>query len=138
MEKGKYYLKKLKDHGYQMELQKCIEDACQYCIDMTVSQSAAGIADKENHPIMLLGKIQSGKTRAFTGLMALAFDNRFDMVFILTKNSKALVQQTYKRMRREFNDFIHDNEIEVFDIMKVLEGLTDYELDEPLAIKNPV
>ena len=134
LEKGKYYLKKLKDHGYQPELQKCIEDACQYCIDMTVSQSAAGIADKENHPIMLLGKIQSGKTRAFTGLMALAFDNRFDMVFILTKNSKALVQQTYKRMRREFSDFIHDNEIEVFDIMKAIEGLTDYELDKKIVI----
>jgi len=134
VEKGKYYLKKLKDHGYQMELQRCIEDACQYCIDMTFSQSLAGIADKENHPIMLLGKIQSGKTRAFTGLMALAFDNRFDMVFILTKNSKALVQQTYKRMRREFNDFIHENEIEVFDIMKVLEGLTDYELDKKIVI----
>lgn len=134
MEKGKYYLAKLREHNYQPELKKCIEDACQYCIDMTFSKSAEGIADKENHPIMMLGKIQSGKTRAFTGLMALAFDNRFDMVFILTKNSKALVQQTYKRMRREFNDFINDNEIEVFDIMKVLEGLTDYELDKKIVI----
>ncbi|MGC7872073.1 Z1 domain-containing protein [Desulfosporosinus sp. SYSU MS00001] len=134
MEKGIYYRTKLIENEYQPELQKCIEEACQYCIDMTFTQSAEGIADKENHPIMMLGKIQSGKTRAFTGLMALAFDNRFDMVFILTKNSKALVQQTYKRMRREFKDFIRENQIEVFDIMKVLEGLTDYELDKKIVI----
>ncbi len=133
MEKGRYYLAKLKDHDCQPELQKCIEEACQYCIDMTFSQSAESVSDKENHPIMMLGKIQSGKTRAFTGLMALAFDNRFDMVFIITKNSKALVQQTYKRMRREFTEFIHDKEIEVFDIMKVIEGLTDYELDKKIV-----
>ncbi len=134
MEYGKYYLSKLKEHDYQPQLQKCIEDACQYCLDMTFSQSLEGDNDKENHPIMMLGKIQSGKTRAFTGLMALAFDNRFDMIFILTKNSKALVQQTYKRMRREFKDFIQEYEIEVFDIMKVIEGLTDYELDKKIVI----
>lgn len=134
MKKGKFYLTKLKEHNYQPQLQRCIEDACQYCIDMTFLKSLEGANDKENYPIMMLGKIQSGKTRAFTGLMALAFDNRFDMVFILTKNSKALVKQTYKRMRREFKDFIYDNEIEVFDIMKVLEGLTDYELDKKIVI----
>ncbi|KLU64849.1 Z1 domain protein [Desulfosporosinus acididurans] len=134
MEKGKYYLSKLKEHNYQPEFQKCIEDACQYCINMTFSQSDNDLNDKEKHPIMLLGKIQSGKTRAYTGLMALAFDNQFDMVFILTKNSKALVQQTYKRMRREFNDFIRENEIDVFDIMKVLNGLTDYELNKKIVI----
>lgn len=134
MEKGKYYLSKLKEHNYRPEFQKCIEDACQYCMNMTFSQSDNDLSDKEKNPIMLLGKIQSGKTRAYTGLMALAFDNQFDMVFILTKNSKALVQQTYKRMRREFNDFIHENEIDVFDIMKVLNGLTDYELNKKIVI----
>lgn len=134
MDKGKYYLAKLKEHNYDLFLQKKIEEACQYCIETTFSNSIESINSKRNHPIMLLGKIQSGKTRAFTGLMALAFDNRFDMVFILTKNSKALVQQTYKRMRREFKEFIQENEVEVFDIMKVLEGLTDYELDKKIVI----
>jgi hypothetical protein len=134
MRKGKYYLSKLKEHNYQSELQECIEGACQYCIDSTFVKNAEGARDKENYPIMMLGKIQSGKTRAFTGLMALAFDNQFDMVFILTKNSKALVRQTYKRMRSEFKNFIHDNEVEVFDIMKVLEGLTDYELDKKIVV----
>ena len=33
-----------------------------------------------DHPGMLLGKVQSGKTRTFISIMALAFDNGFDIV----------------------------------------------------------
>ena len=40
---------------------------------------------KGEHPLMLLGEIQREKTRAYTGLMALAFDNGFDYVLILPK-----------------------------------------------------
>lgn len=134
MEKGKYYQSKLNEHKYQPDLQECIEEACQFCINATTSDKGTETIDKANHPLMMLGKIQSGKTRAFTGLMALAFDNKFDMVFILTKNSKALVKQTYKRMKWEFRDFIRENEVEVFDIMKVLEGLTNYELDKKIVV----
>ena len=54
---------------------------------------------------MMLGSIQSGKTRAFIGLMSLCFDNDFDMTIILTKCSKALVQQTVSRMTSEFDGF---------------------------------
>ena len=83
---------------------------------------------------MMFGKIQSGKTRAFTGLMALAFDNKFDYVFILTKNNKALVEQTYKRMRSEFKVFLDRDEVEVSDIMKLQDELTPYELNKKLII----
>lgn len=134
MEKGKFYLSKLEEHDYQHNLQNCIEEACKFCINATSSVKGADELNKGNHPLMMLGKIQSGKTRAFTGLMALAFDNKFDMVFILTKNSKALVKQTYRRMKWEFKEFIIANEVEVFDIMKVLEGLTNYELDKKIVV----
>lgn len=134
MIKGKYYSQKVKENEYSTELQNCIESACQFCINSASQKYDSSIGEGEKHPLMMLGKIQSGKTRAFTGLMALAFDNAFDMVFILTKNSKALVQQTYKRMRHEFKNFIKENEVEVFDIMRVLNGLTDYELDKKLVI----
>lgn len=83
---------------------------------------------------MLLGEIQSGKTRAFTGLMALAFDNGFDYVFVLTKNNIALVEQTYKRMRKEFKTFIDQDRVDVNDIMKLQDDLTPYELDKKLII----
>ena len=82
---------------YSSELKACIEDAGELCLQMTDNVTYA--------PGMLLGSIQSGKTRGFIGLMALLFDNDFDMTIILTKCSKALVQQTVKRMTGEFDSF---------------------------------
>lgn len=130
MKFGKYYKHKCRENDYNEKMRKCIEEACQYCID-NVSASV-NEKYKEEHPLMLLGKIQSGKTRAFTGVIALAFDNGFDYVFILTKNSKALVEQTYKRMRKEFKDFIDEDEVDVSDIMKLQDDLTPYELEKRL------
>lgn len=132
LEKGVYYQKKIEENHYQLQLQKCIEDACRFCLETVAISDTDEV--RKNQPLMLLGKIQSGKTRAFTGLMALAFDNNFDMALILTKNSQALVTQTYKRMRLEFKAAIAENEIEVFDIMKAIDGLTDYELNKKIII----
>ena len=94
MEKNEkfYSFKKKQGAGYNNELRECIENTCQYCIESTNKNSE----DKINKPVMMLGKIQSGKTRAYTGLIALAFD----MVFILSKNSKALINQTVSRMKK--------------------------------------
>lgn len=127
---GKFYLNKCQELEYSDEMKKCIEDACIYCVE-NVSDNINGYY-KGDHPLMMLGKIQSGKTRAFTGVMALAFDNGFDYVFILTKNSKALVEQTYKRMRKEFKKFIDEDEVDVYDIMKLQDDLTPYELEKRL------
>lgn len=124
---GKFYNYKKNDGcGYDEILQTCIEETCQYCIDNTFLNSE----DKINKPIMMLGKIQSGKTRAFTGLIALAFDNSFDMVFILTKNSTALVQQTVSRMKKEFKPFINNHEVVVGDIIKKKSKISGYELKQ--------
>lgn len=118
---GKYYGTKKSE--YDEELKTCIKDTCQYCLENTFADSE----EKINKPIMMLGKIQSGKTRAFTGLIALAFDNDFDMVFILTKNSKALVQQTVSRMKKEFA--FDNRSIIVTDIMKASSKMSGYELE---------
>lgn len=89
---------------YQPELKTCIEN--------TISKIlAAG-----RQPIMLLGKIQSGKTRAFMGVLSLAFDNDFDVCVVLTKGTKALAKQTIERIQSEFEDFINQK-IQVYDIM---------------------
>jgi|GEM_PF-186015 Z1 domain. len=82
---------------YSPELRNCIETTAELCFDNLNSESYS--------PIMMLGSIQSGKTRAFIGLMSLCFDNDFDMTIILTKCSKALVQQTVSRMTSEFDGF---------------------------------
>lgn len=93
---GKFYnyITDPKEGKYSTELKSKIEEMGQECLDNL---------DKDIYsPIMMLGSIQSGKTRAFIGLMALCFDNDFDITIILTKCSKALVEQTVKRMDSEF------------------------------------
>lgn len=121
---GRYYTYKNAD--YDEKLKKCIEETCQYCLENTFVTAN----EKINAPIMMLGKIQSGKTRAFTGLISLAFDNDFDIVFILTKNSKALVQQTVKRMKSEFVPFIKNRSLVVADIMKANSNVSGYQLEQ--------
>lgn len=124
---GKFYsYKKSEGIGYDEELRTCIETACQYCIENANENSE----EKINKPIMLLGKIQSGKTRAYTGLIALVFDNGFDMVFILSKNSEALINQTVSRMKKEFKEFIQNHELVVSDIMKSNTRISGYQLEQ--------
>ena len=42
---------------YSVELKRCIEDAGQLCLD--------NLKNNDYSPIMMMGNIQSGKTRAF-------------------------------------------------------------------------
>ena len=81
---------------------------------------------------MLLGKVQSGKPRTFISVMALAFDNGFDIAVVLSKNSKALIEQTYKRLRAEFSEFIEEGELDVYDIMHCPESFNAFELESKI------
>src|ERR1700680_129763 len=71
------------------------------CIRRTVNHllSTTTTAD---HPGMLLGKIQSGKTKTFLAAVALAFDNGVDLAVVLTKGTKALSKQTVTRVKKDF------------------------------------
>ncbi len=102
------------------------------CAENTV-QRLLDTATTSEHPGMLLGKVQSGKTRTFISVLALAFDNDFDIAIVLTKNSRPLVEQTYKRLRSEFKDFIEDGELEIYDIMHAPDSFTAFELDSKLV-----
>ena len=82
---------------------------------------------------MLLGKIQSGKTRTFLGIIALAFENDFDIAVILTKGTKALAKQTLERVRDEFAPLAAHDGVQIHDIMTVPSGLTGYELSQKLV-----
>jgi hypothetical protein len=85
-------------------------------------------------PGMLLGKIQSGKTRAFIGVIALAFDNQYDMAIVLTKGTNALAKQTYERLRKDFYHFFQNDKVEICDIMHLPRNYTGYELRKKLII----
>ena len=59
-----------------------------------------------DRPGILLGKIQSGKTRGFIGIIAEAFSRGYDLAIVLTKNSQLLGKQTTNRLESEFENFI--------------------------------
>ena len=80
-------------------------------------------------PGMLLGKIQSGKTRAFLGIAAAAFDDDFDAIIVLTKGTRTLARQTVNRISKEFGIFRDAEQLAVYDIMTVPE-LTDWEIED--------
>jgi hypothetical protein len=104
----------------------------QTCIEQTVSRlrSQPTTAAK---PGMLLGKIQSGKTKTFLGIIALAFDNGYDIAIILTKPTTALAKQTYKRVNKEFGEFIESDQCKVYDILDIPARLTQFELNQKLV-----
>lgn len=103
------------------------------CIERVVNQ-LEDTATSSDRPGILLGKIQSGKTRAFVGVIARAFDRGFDIAVVLTKGTKTLSAQTVARLTSDFQTFIEDDELLVFDIMKQPGRLTKSELRRKLVI----
>ena len=87
-----------------------------------------------DRPLMMLGKIQSGKTKSFIGVISLAFDNGYDLAVVLTKNSNALARQTTARMKQEFDQFLDDDVIDIYDIMCTPPELSRYELDKKMIL----
>jgi len=112
----------VKKREYNEKQSKCIIEAVEK-LDI--------IKDK---PLMMLGKIQSGKTKSFIGAISLAFDNGYDLAVVLTKNSNALAMQTTARMKQEFAPFRDEDLIEIFDIMCIPTDLSRFELDKKLIL----
>ncbi|MCC5856367.1 MAG: hypothetical protein JJU10_11920 [Idiomarina sp.] len=103
------------------------------CIESTVTKLDR-FKTKGDHPGMLLGKIQSGKTKTFMAIMGLAFDNGYDVSVILTKGTKALSKQTQQRVQREFKPFCEQDDVLVFDIMHMPSALVGYELKKKIIL----
>jgi hypothetical protein len=107
--------------------------ALQKCVNDTVNALFSQIKEEDGmyKPICLLGKIQSGKTRAFIGVMAKAFDDGIHTIIVLTKNSKILGVQTTKRIANELNALESGKSISVDYIteidQEVLLGLAQLE-----------
>ncbi|BCB02135.1 Z1 domain-containing protein [Bacillus sp. KH172YL63] len=123
--KGNFYNFLKNKNNYGNEYLDCIESTVHNLME---EQTSA------NKPGMLLGKIQSGKTRTFLGIMGLAYDNGYDVVIILTKGTKALVKQTIARLNQEFDGMIVRDKMRVYDIMSLPSNLSKWELNKKLAI----
>ncbi len=118
--------------GYSNELQKCIK--------MTTDELLKDGQGAEK-PGLLLGKIQSGKTRAFVGVMALCFDRGVDICVIFTKGTKPLAEQTVLRMNADFYDFVDGRqhnpdmpEVKIYDIIEVRTDIPSYNLESNKVI----
>lgn len=122
-----FYEQIAKDRGDLQDLQECVGRTVKKLLEQNTSTSKPGI---------LLGKIQSGKTRAFLGVIACAFDNGYDIAVVLTKGTVSLARQTIRRIQRDFHPFLEDEQdvVRVFDIMSLPANLTKYELDRKLII----
>ena len=108
------------------------------CVRETLTQLQDKCTDA-NHPGVLLGKIQSGKTKTFIGIIGLAFDRSYDICIVLTKGTKVLAQQTLQRLEAEFDQMTYEGEdvLRIYDIMNIPE-LTPYVLAKKLilVVKN--
>lgn len=110
---------------YQEALKNCIENVVIKLVDSDTTLKKPGI---------LLGKVQSGKTRAFLGIMALAFDNNYDIAIILTKGTKPLTEQTLKRLHDDFGIFEDNDKVQIHDVMLFPKNMKKYELNQKLIV----
>ncbi|MGH9713036.1 MAG: hypothetical protein ACRD5M_07030 [Candidatus Acidiferrales bacterium] len=122
---GPIYERFLANKDYSRESKQCIQETVARLISIITT------ADR---PGMLLGKIQSGKTRTFLGVLALAFDNKFDFAIVFTKGTVALAEQTLERLKEEFRSLIDSDLVQVFDIMHLPSGLPPYVTNQKLII----
>jgi hypothetical protein len=122
---GPFYTELKEKNTYSTDMQVCIENT----VDKLLAQQTSG--DK---PGMLLGKIQSGKTKTFLGIIGLAFDSGYDLVIVLTKGTKALTNQTYQRIADHYKEFTETDDLQLFDIMSMPDNLTKWEIRQKLII----
>ena len=123
IQNGPFFEKFLNDSWYgQVDIQ-AITETVQKLLDTETNLDRPG---------MLLGKIQSGKTKTFIAIIALAFDNGFDGAIILTKGTKALSKQTIERISKEFKDFTDREMLQPYDVMTMPKKLTGYEINQKL------
>lgn len=107
--------------------------ALRACVEEVV-RKLESVGTSDDRPGMLLGRIQSGKTRAFIGVIARAFDRKFDIAVVLTKGTKTLAAQTVARLNADFREEIANDEVLVFDIMAPPGRLIRGELKKKLII----
>lgn len=72
--------------------------------------------DRSLSKILAVGRVQSGKTSYFISSIALAFDNGYDLVFLVGGTKNTLRDQNYERVDEYFKN---NPNIKVYDINKV-------------------
>ena len=101
-----------------------ITDEKKKCVEETVEQLLSDAPNAEE-PVLLLGKIQCGKTDTFENIIGLAFDKKIDIAVVFTKGTKPLTEQTLMRMKKDYRFFESSDNlrqkatIDIHDIMDI-------------------
>ena len=69
--------------------------------------------NKINNTGIIIGKIQSGKTLSFTSVIALAQDNDYTIVVVISGRTNLLLKQTKDRLK---HDFSNQNKIKILNL----------------------
>jgi hypothetical protein len=77
---------------------------------------------------ILIGKVQSGKTSNFIALIALAFDNGYNIAVVIGGNTNELLTQNVNRIKTAFNTNV--------DNLVVLHSKKNYNQITPEQVKN--
>ena len=118
---GYFYTEFKKNNpGYSQETFRAAEDVVS---KLLTPPSNARIRNPMEHPGVLLGKVRSGKTRTYVTVLTLAFDNGYDVAFVLTKCSRPLLKQTQERLQGDLKAFDSDGVLTISDTMKLIEPL---------------
>lgn len=94
------------------------------CVENTVDLLLQE-GEHAEEPGLLLGKIQCGKTDTFEDIIGLSFDKGVDIAIVITKGTKALVNQTIMRMKKDYKWFKASDDrkqrstINIYDIMDI-------------------
>ncbi|HEV3156685.1 MAG TPA: Z1 domain-containing protein [Candidatus Baltobacteraceae bacterium] len=106
-------------------------------LQRTVAETVAHLRDGQtnvSHPGMLLGKIQSGKTRAFLGVIAACFDESYDGAIVLTKGTQTLAIQTLARVEDAFGPLHALDKCQMFDILSMPPRLSLFESNQHIIL----
>ncbi|MCI5583047.1 MAG: hypothetical protein MR357_04980, partial [Anaeroplasma sp.] len=80
----------------------------------------------KSNKILCLGKVQSGKTAFFISAIALAFDNGYNLAYVIGGTKTKLKDQNYERLLFEFSN---NKKVKVIDI-------ADKKHEDPIILLN--
>ena len=114
-------------------------------IEETFKSCLIQCQNNPNNPnVLLVGKVQSGKTSNLELFTALAFDNGFDLVVIYGGYDNSLLKQTTDRFKKTFdipNEIDYSNSEPVIfssDDSTTLLNVTDENITDFLEAKKPI
>jgi len=94
------HLDRMLDKDGELELKKSSYDILKQCVPANTSNENK----HENNTGLVIGYVQSGKTMSFTAAIALAQDNGYRIVIIISGRQKLLLKQTTKRLKQDFKN----------------------------------